>query len=90
MTDGLFEGYMMLKQQFQEQKGKTDKGTSQMMIIAQSRTTMDILSKHFPDEEHILVFNNTTTHLKLADDALSAIKMPNPKSESSHGRMQSL
>jgi hypothetical protein len=37
---------------------------------------MDILEKHFPDEDHIMVFDNATTHLKRADDALSARKMP--------------
>ena len=36
---------------------------------------MDILDKHFPDEHHVLLFNNATTHLKRADDALSACKM---------------
>ncbi|KAF9230806.1 hypothetical protein BU15DRAFT_6835, partial [Melanogaster broomeanus] len=37
---------------------------------------MDILEKYYPDEDHILVFDNATTHLKRADDALSARKMP--------------
>ena len=36
---------------------------------------MDILDKHFPDECHIFVFDNATTHLKHTDDALSACKM---------------
>jgi hypothetical protein len=33
---------------------------------------MDILEEHYPDEDHVLVFDNATTHLKRADDALSA------------------
>jgi len=37
---------------------------------------MDILKKGYPDEEHVLVFDNATTHLKWEEDALSATKMP--------------
>lgn len=35
-----------------------------------------MLSKYYPEDEHVFVFDNTTTHLKRADDALSATKMP--------------
>jgi hypothetical protein len=45
-------------------------------ILDQASSAMDILEKHFPDEDHIMVFDNATTHLKRADDALSARKMP--------------
>ena len=45
-------------------------------ILAQAMTALDILSKHFPDEDHVLVYDNASTHLKHADDALSATKMP--------------
>jgi hypothetical protein len=37
---------------------------------------MDILEKHYPDDKHVLLFDNATTHQKRADDALSASKMP--------------
>ena len=37
---------------------------------------MDILDKDYTNEEHVLVFDNTTTHLKCEEDALSATKMP--------------
>jgi hypothetical protein len=37
---------------------------------------MDILQQHHADEDHILVFDNATTHLKRADDALSARHLP--------------
>ncbi|EED78967.1 predicted protein [Postia placenta Mad-698-R] len=37
---------------------------------------MDILHKNYPDEDHIFVLDNATTHCKHADDALSAQKMP--------------
>jgi hypothetical protein len=45
-------------------------------IVAQAQKAMDILQKHFPDEDHVLVFDNATTHLKRADGALSARRMP--------------
>ncbi|KIM75545.1 hypothetical protein PILCRDRAFT_798871 [Piloderma croceum F 1598] len=37
---------------------------------------MDILEKGYPDDEHVLVFDNAITHLKQEEDALSAMKMP--------------
>jgi hypothetical protein len=37
---------------------------------------MDILEKGYPDKEHVLVFDNATTHLKQEEDALLAMKMP--------------
>lgn len=45
-------------------------------IIKHADHAMDILQKHYADEEHILVFDNATTHLKREPDALSARKMP--------------
>lgn len=45
-------------------------------ILRHVETAMDILGKHFPNERHIFIFNNATTHLKRADDALSARQMP--------------
>lgn len=37
---------------------------------------MDILVKNFPESDHVLIFNNAPTHLKRADDSLSACNMP--------------
>jgi hypothetical protein len=37
---------------------------------------MEILARDYSDEDHILIYNNATTHLKHADNALSAWKMP--------------
>ena len=37
---------------------------------------MDILETNYPDEEHLLIFDNATIHTKRADNALSARKMP--------------
>jgi hypothetical protein len=45
-------------------------------ILKQTATAMEILKKHYLDEDHVLVFNNATTHLKHADGALSAHWMP--------------
>jgi len=53
-------------------------------ILDQASNAMDILHNHFPDEDHVMVFDNATTHLKRADDALSARKMP--KYPPKHGK----
>ncbi|EIN05547.1 hypothetical protein PUNSTDRAFT_115955 [Punctularia strigosozonata HHB-11173 SS5] len=45
-------------------------------IIGQLQDAMDILDQFYPDEEHVFVYDNATTHLKRADDALSARRMP--------------
>ena len=44
--------------------------------MCQATIVMDILEKHYPNEDHVLVFDNATTHTKRADNALSARKMP--------------
>ncbi|KAI6101837.1 hypothetical protein F5141DRAFT_1190105 [Pisolithus sp. B1] len=41
-------------------------------ILKQAAQAMDILVKYFPEEDHIFIFDNATTHLKHADDPLSA------------------
>ena len=51
-------------------------------IVAQTRRAMDILSRHYPNEDHVFIFNNAKTHLKRANDSLSARKMPKFPSES--------
>jgi len=45
-------------------------------IVAHAEKAMDILQKYYPHEDHALIFDNATTHLKRADDALSAHKLP--------------
>src|SRR6266536_2892688 len=45
-------------------------------MLTKVRVAMDILEKHYSHEDHILVFDNATTHLKRAHDALSARHMP--------------
>ena len=43
---------------------------------------MDIIEKHYPNDHHTFVFDNATTHVKRAIDALSARNMPlNPSTE---------
>lgn len=44
-------------------------------IIAHANLAMDILEKHFPNDDHILVFNNATTHIKRPDNAPAAHDM---------------
>ncbi|KZP15579.1 hypothetical protein FIBSPDRAFT_750052 [Athelia psychrophila] len=51
-------------------------------ILAQAHKAMDILEQYYPDEDHILVFDNATTHQKRADGALSARRMPKNPSKS--------
>src|SRR5271168_1695102 len=45
-------------------------------IIGQANEAVDILQKFYPEYEHVLIYDNATTHLKRAEDALSARKMP--------------
>jgi hypothetical protein len=45
-------------------------------ILSQANAAMDILEKYFPEDKHVLLFDNATTPQKQADDALSASKMP--------------
>ncbi|TBU64635.1 hypothetical protein BD310DRAFT_963773 [Dichomitus squalens] len=44
-------------------------------ILTHATTAMDILSRHYPNEQHVFIFDNAPTHLKRAPDALSARKM---------------
>ncbi|KAH9923506.1 uncharacterized protein B0H18DRAFT_1105310 [Fomitopsis serialis] len=45
-------------------------------VLDQLTLAMDILDKDYPCEKHVFVIDNAPTHLKRADDALSARKMP--------------
>lgn len=44
-------------------------------ILEQAEKAIDILEKHYPNKDHVLVYDNTTTYLKCPDSALSAQKM---------------
>jgi hypothetical protein len=50
-------------------------------ILNQAEKTIDILQKYYLDDNHILVYDNATTHLKPADGALSACKIPKSTSK---------
>ena len=54
-------------------------------IIAQTETAIKILAHDY--QEHIFILDNASTHLKCADDAISARKMPKfmPKEENNWG-----
>jgi hypothetical protein len=56
-------------------------------ILRQASTAMDILKMNYLSENHVLVFDNATTHLKWADNTLSALKMPKntPKDRKNQG-----
>lgn len=45
-------------------------------ILAQAETAMDILAEHYPNNNHVFIYNNATTHQKCAANAPSAQKMP--------------
>ncbi|KAJ7670198.1 hypothetical protein B0H14DRAFT_3691876 [Mycena olivaceomarginata] len=45
-------------------------------ILAQLEKAMNILERDYPNDIHVFVFDNATTHLKRADDAISARNMP--------------
>ena len=45
-------------------------------VIAQVTKAMDILTKYYPHDNHIFVFDNAPTHVKRATDAISARNMP--------------
>ncbi|KAJ3506528.1 hypothetical protein NLJ89_g6819 [Agrocybe chaxingu] len=45
-------------------------------ILKQATVFMDILEKWYPNEEHLLIYGNATTHKKRADTAPSARRMP--------------
>jgi len=45
-------------------------------IIQHAKKVIGILQKYYPDDDHVLIFNNTTTHVKRADNALSAQRLP--------------
>ncbi|KAJ7746448.1 hypothetical protein DFH07DRAFT_1038277 [Mycena maculata] len=45
-------------------------------IRVQAQKAMDLLNEFYPDEEHVFIYDNTTTHLKCPEGSLSATKMP--------------
>jgi hypothetical protein len=45
-------------------------------ILDQAREATNILRTFYPEYDHVLIYDNATTHLKHAEDALSATSMP--------------
>ena len=65
---------------FKAGKGRDGYYTNEC-IIQHAEKAIDILRKFYPNDDHVLVFDNATTHVKHADNALSARHMPkNPSS----------
>jgi hypothetical protein len=50
-------------------------------IIAHAKLVIDILEKHFPDDDHIIIFDNASTHRKHTDDTPAACNMPKNPSQ---------
>ncbi|KAF7768417.1 hypothetical protein Agabi119p4_7660 [Agaricus bisporus var. burnettii] len=51
-------------------------------IKEQLRKAMDIISQHYPDKDHVFLYDNAKTHLKRPEGSLSALKMPkNPSAK---------
>ena len=44
-------------------------------ILEQAARVMDILEKHFPNDQHVFIYDNARTHLKCSPSALSAHQM---------------
>ena len=67
LPDGLEEAQVLFK------AGKNCEGyfTSED-ILKQTEKAINILEKYYPNEDHVLVYDNTTTHLKWPDGTLSA------------------
>jgi hypothetical protein len=65
---------------FQAGKGR-DGYFDNNAIQAQAEHAMEILSKHYPDEDHVLIYDNAKIHIKRAEGSLSALKMPKGPSE---------
>src|SRR6266404_5765063 len=57
-------------------RGKTHGKPAGYPYPCNTLNAIDIIEKHYPDEDHVLLFDNATTHLKRADSAISARKMP--------------
>jgi hypothetical protein len=69
--DGKEEAWVLFK------VGKNCKGYFMAKnILNQAAKAIDILERHYPDEDHVLVYDNATTHQKQADGALSTRYMP--------------
>ncbi|KZV93591.1 hypothetical protein EXIGLDRAFT_590991, partial [Exidia glandulosa HHB12029] len=45
-------------------------------VLEHVQKAMDILERDYPDEDHLLIFDNAPTHTKRAPGELSALKMP--------------
>ena len=60
---------------FKAGKGHNGYYTNEL-IIQHAKKAIEIVQKYYPDDDHILVFDNVITHVKQAGNALSAQRMP--------------
>ena len=57
--------------------GKTREGYFDNENIRQHLALgMELVAKYYPDDNHVFIFDNATTHLKRPEGSLSALKMP--------------
>jgi hypothetical protein len=71
LHDGLLSAHVELK------LGKNCEGYfTNDEVLDQMTSAMDIVEFLFPDDQHVFIFDNATTHAKRADGALSARYMP--------------
>lgn len=66
---------------FKAGKGRDGYYTNER-IIQHAEKAIQILQKYYPNDDHVLIFDNATTHVKRADNALSARHMPKNPSRS--------
>ena len=60
---------------FKAGKGRDGYYTNERIILHATQA-IEILRKYYPNDDHVLIFDNATTHVKRADNALSARRMP--------------
>ena len=60
---------------FKAGKGRDGYYTNER-IIQHAEQAIEILQKYYPNDDHVMIFDNATTHVKRADNALSARCMP--------------
>ena len=60
---------------FKAGKGRDGYYTNER-IIQHAEKVIEIIQKYYPNNDHILIFDNVMTHVKRADNALSTQRMP--------------
>ena len=56
-------------------------------VLVQVTTAINLVHKLYPNDDHVFIFDNATTHSKQAEDALSAHHLPKQTSKASKNWM---